>query len=173
MVLKILQYPNTVLKQKSQPVIDFNKDITDLIENMIHTCKKTTNCVGLAAIQIGIPLRISVIKEGKKFIHIINPKIHEESSEFTGEWEGCMSIGTNENQLFSKIRRDNKIKVSYFNKHGEEMIRTVEGFLAHAFQHEIDHMEGILFLSHVKNPMLIWKDKDLNEYIKKHNQLPT
>jgi peptide deformylase len=173
MVLKILQYPNPILQQKSQPVLDFNKDIAILIDNMIHTCKKTSNCVGLAAIQIGVPLRISVIKDEKKFFHIINPVILHESKKTGGEWEGCMSIGTNENQLFSKVDRDNEIEVSYFNKHGEEIVRPVHGFLAHAFQHEIDHMEGILFLSHVKDPMNIWKDKDLNEYIKKHNQLPT
>lgn len=172
MIYKILQYPDPVLLQKSKDITDINDDIIKLISDMIETCKMTENCVGLAAIQIGIPIRLSVIKHANKFINIINPEIIYRSGEITGEWEGCMSVGVGDDQLFAKVQRDNKITVRYLDKTNKVITRQATGFLAHAFQHEIDHMDGMLFLKYISDPKLLWKDKDLNVYINKHNSLP-
>jgi len=172
MILPILQDPDPVLYTVSEPVIDFDNKISVLITDMIETCKMTDNCVGLAAIQVNMPLRISVIKLGKKYIHIINPEIVYASGIMSAEWEGCMSAGEKDDQLFSKVRRDTKITVKYQDKQGRYMTRQCNGFVAHAFQHEIDHMNGILFLSHVQDKKNLWKDKDLNTYLEKHNKLP-
>ncbi len=173
MILPILQYPNDTLLQISQPITEFDEKLSTLIANMIETCKTTDNCVGLAAIQVGIPLRLSVIKLGNKYIHIINPEIIYRSGETSEEWEGCMSVGVGDDQLFSKVSRDIKITVKYLTKDNKSITRQCNGFLAHIFQHEIDHMDGHIFLRYVSNPARIWKDKDLNEYIKKYNILPS
>jgi peptide deformylase len=172
MILPILQYPNPKLLEKSNDVTKFDDKLSELIESMIETCQATDNCVGLAAIQVGIPMCLSVIKTGKKYIHIINPEIVFESKELSSEWEGCMSIGVGDDQLFSSVARDKKITVKYYDKYQKQITKQCEGFLAHAFQHEIDHMNGILFLKYATDPTKIWKDKDLNAYIAKNNHLP-
>lgn len=172
MRLKIIQYPNDILLSPSEEVTQFDDSLKKLIADMIETCERIDNCVGLAAVQVGILKQISVIKSGKKYIHIINPKVLYASSGVTYEWEGCMSVGSGEDQLFSKIGRDPEITVRYNTMDGRMVTRRCRGFLAHAFQHEIDHMNGILFLRYVKDPSRLWKDKDLNTYIKEHNHLP-
>lgn len=173
MILPILQYPNPKLLEPSMPVTDFDEKLSSLISDMIETCKTTDNCVGLAAIQVGTPLALSVIKLDTKYIHIINPEVVYASGEITYDWEGCMSVGIGKDQLFSKIGRDAKITVKYYTKDKKLITRQCSGFLAHIFLHEIDHMKGVIFLKYVTDPSHIWKDKDLDEYMKKYNKLPS
>lgn len=172
MLLKILQYPDPLLAKVSEPVVDFDSDLHKLINDMVETALATDNCVGLAGIQVGVPRRVAIIKQGNKFITIINPEIIYKSGSLSSEWEGCMSVGEGPEQLFSKVDRDSRITVKYVDKFNNVKTRQCKDFLAHAFEHEIDHMNGILFLNHVKDPTHIWKDKELNEYYEKNNTLP-
>ncbi len=171
-LLKIIQFPNSVLFSKTQTVTEFNNDIGELIDNLIYTSKYYDNCVGLAAIQVGIPLKLAVLKSGTKYIAIINPEIVHKSEELSQDWEGCMSVGVGDNQLYSKVARSENIIVKYQDRNGVETTKNAKGFLAHIFQHEIDHMNGKLFLSYVSDPKQIWKEKDLNRYIKINNSMP-
>ena len=149
MVLKILKYGAPVLEQVAEPVIDFDTgELREVINNMWESMYAAKG-VGLAAPQIGLGKRISVIDtsagedESKKLV-IINPEILEKSGSQTGE-EGCLSIpGFRE-----PVTRANYVRVRAWNENGEMLELSGEDLLARAFQHEIDHLNGILFLNHL------------------------
>lgn len=148
MAHKIVRYGDPILEKKAEPVTEFNAELSGLIEEMFKTMYAAKG-VGLAAPQIGLNKRISVIDisvgedESQKIV-IINPEIvHKEGSQ-TGE-EGCLSIPGFREQ----VKRANKVKVKAMNEKGEPIELEGEELLARAFQHEIDHLNGILFINHV------------------------
>jgi len=159
-VKTILTEPNKLLRQVSEPVKlvgDFEKQLMD---DMLDTMY-AANGIGLAAIQIGVPKRIIVMdisKEDKKKEprYFVNPVIiKKDSLEATYE-EGCLSVP---NQ-FAEINRPSKCEVEYLDYNGEKKILNAEGILATCIQHEMDHLEGILFidyLSKLKKSMIIKK----------------
>ena len=161
MALKqILTEPNQILRQKSLPVEKVDSDIQKLMDDMLETMYAAPG-IGLAAIQIGIPKRIIVLdidqKEGKKNpICIVNPEIIKKSENNSTYEEGCLSVPGQ----FAEIDRPDKCHIKYLDYFGLPKEIKAEGMLARCIQHEIDHLEGILFidyLSKLKKTMIIKK----------------
>ena len=148
-IKKILIEPNKILRQVSQPVIEVNKEIQSLLDDMLETMY-SANGIGLAAIQIGLPKNLIVIdlltKEKKKNpMYFVNPKIIKKSSKFSKYEEGCLSIPN----LFAEIQRPSECEVEYLDYNGKNKILKADGLLATCIQHEIDHLKGILFIDYL------------------------
>ena len=156
----ILTEPNKLLRQISQPVEIVGDSERELMNNMLETMYDA-NGIGLAAIQIGVPKRIIVMdlskEKNKKFpMYFVNPIITKKNDEKTTYEEGCLSVP---NQ-FAEIDRPSKCEVEYLDYNGNKQNLQVEGLLATCIQHEIDHLEGILFidyLSKLKKAIIIKK----------------
>ena len=156
----ILTEPNTLLRQVSQPVEQVGEPEKELMNDMLETMY-AANGIGLAAIQIGVPKRIIVMdlskEENKKLpMYFVNPVITKKNNEKTTYEEGCLSVP---NQ-FAEIDRPSKCEVEYLDYNGNKNKIKAEGLLATCIQHEIDHLEGILFidyLSKLKKSMIIKK----------------
>ncbi len=147
MVREIRIYPDEVLKKKAETVTDFNEEIRQIVNDMFETMYKRGG-VGLAANQVGILKRIVIIdlhsgkeNQGKEQIVLINPEIVTLEGEEIKE-EGCLSLPG----LYKKVKRAAYAKVKAQNLDGEEFTIEGEGLLARAFQHEIDHLNGIVFI---------------------------
>ena len=157
---EILTEPNKILRQKSLPVENVDKEIQILMDDMLETMYAAPG-IGLAAIQVGIPKRIIVLdieqKEGKKNpIFLVNPQIIEKAKNHSTYEEGCLSVPGQ----FAEIDRPEKCHVKYLDYYGEKKEIKAEGMLATCIQHEMDHLEGILFidyLSKLKKTMIIRK----------------
>ena len=161
MALKtIITEPNKLLRQVSKPVDSVGKDEQNLMDDMLETMY-AANGIGLAAIQIGIPKRIIVMdiskEENKKEPrYFVNPIIINKDQLKSTYEEGCLSVP---NQ-FAEIDRPKNCDVEYLNYYGEKKLLKAEGLLATCIQHEMDHLEGILFidyLSKLKKSMIIKK----------------
>ncbi|WP_079426395.1 peptide deformylase [Clostridium oryzae] len=129
-----------VLRKKSKYVEKIDKKVLQLIEDMAETMYNGDG-VGLAAPQVGILKRIIVIDIGDGLIKLINPQIIEKEGE-QRDTEGCLSIP----ELIGEVIRPYKVIVRGINEHGENVEMKAEGFLARAFCHEIDHLDGISFI---------------------------
>ena len=159
-VKTILTEPNQLLREISQPVDQVGENEQKLMDDMIETMY-TANGIGLAAIQIGFPQRIIVMdigkdKKNKNPMYFVNPIILNKAIEQSFYEEGCLSVP---NQ-FAEIYRPNKCEVEYLDYNGEKKLLKAEGLLATCIQHEVDHLEGILFidyLSKLKKSMIIKK----------------
>ena len=157
---QILIEPNKILREKSLSVENVDKDIQILMDDMLETMYAAPG-IGLAAIQVGIPKRVIVLdikqKEGQKNpICLVNPEIIEKSKNNSTYEEGCLSVPGQ----FAEIDRPDKCHVKYLDYYGAKKEIKAEGMLAICIQHEIDHLEGILFidyLSKLKKTMIIKK----------------
>lgn len=138
----IVKHPDDVLREKAKPVRAVTPSIQKLMTDMAETMYDAPG-VGLAAPQIGISKRVIVIDVGDEngLIEMVNPEILEASGEQFGP-EGCLSIPG----LQGDVRRKNNIRVKGLDRNGNEFVMEAEGFLARAFQHEIDHLNGVLFI---------------------------
>lgn len=148
MIRPILTYPDPELKKKSAPVTVINEHIIELAKDMAETMYDAPG-VGLAAPQIGVHQRIIVIDiagkdEPPALITAINPVIIHADGE-TYEEEGCLSVP----KYAANVRRHARVVVKGLNLAGEEVTWRAEDLLAIAFQHEIDHLDGILFIDHI------------------------
>ena len=156
----ILIEPNKLLRQVSKPVNQVGKDEQKLMDDMLETMYQA-NGIGLAAIQIGIPKRIIVMdiskEEGKKEPrYFVNPVIKNKDPLKTTYEEGCLSVP----DQFAEIDRPSKCEVEYLDYHGNKKLLKADGLLATCIQHEMDHLEGILFidyLSKLKKSMIVKK----------------
>ena len=159
-VKTILTEPNKLLRQISEPVQKVGKEERRLMDDMLETMY-AANGIGLAAIQIGIPKRIIVMdiskdENKKEPRYFINPIIKKKDTLNSTYEEGCLSVP---NQ-FAEIDRPKKCDIEYLDYNGEKKILKAEGLLATCIQHEMDHLEGILFidyLSKLKKSMIIKK----------------
>ena len=159
-VKTIITEPNQLLRQVSKKVEVVGKDEQRLMDDMLETMY-AANGIGLAAIQIGIPKRIIVMdigknKDKKEPKYFVNPIIKNKDTLKSTYEEGCLSVP---NQ-FAEIDRPKKCEVEYLDYNGEKKILKAEGLLATCIQHEMDHLEGILFidyLSKLKKSMIIKK----------------
>ena len=157
---KILTEPNKILREKSLPVEKMDADVQKLMDDMLETMYAAPG-IGLAAIQVGIPKRVIVLdiaqKEGPKNpMFFINPEIIKKSENNSTYEEGCLSVPGQ----FAEIDRPDKCHIKYLDYHGQPKEIKAEGMLATCIQHEIDHLEGILFidyLSQLKKSMIIKK----------------
>ena len=148
-IKKILIEPNKILRQVSQPVIEVNKEIQSILDDMLETMY-SANGIGLAAIQIGIPKNLIVIdlltKEKKKDpIFFVNPKIIKKSIKKSKYEEGCLSIPN----LFAEVQRPSECEIEYLDYVGKKKNLKATGLLATCIQHEIDHLKGILFIDYL------------------------
>ena len=171
-VKTIITEPNKILRQISQPVKNVGKDEQNLMDDMLDTMYKAPG-IGLAAIQIGVPQRVVVMdlskdNDKKNPLYFVNPEIIWKSDIISTYEEGCLSIP---NQ-FAKIGRPDKCRVKYLDYDGEEKVIKAEGLFSTCIQHEIDHLNGVLFidyLSKLKKDMIIKKlvkqKKELNKII--------
>ena len=159
-VKSILTEPNKLLRQVSKPVEKVTKEEQKLMDDMLDTMY-AANGIGLAAIQIGVPKRIIVIDiskdpNNKDPRYFVNPIIKNKDTKKATYEEGCLSVP---NQ-FAEIDRPSKCDVEYLDYNGEKKFLNAEGLLATCIQHEMDHLEGILFidyLSKLKRSMIIKK----------------
>jgi peptide deformylase len=148
MLRKILTWPDPELKKKSAPVTVINDKIRELVKDMVETMYDAPG-VGLAAPQVGVHQRVIIIdvsgkEEPPDLIVAINPVIiHAEGESY--EEEGCLSVI----KYAANVRRHASVVAKALNLEGEEKTYRAEGLLAVAFQHEIDHLDGILFVDHL------------------------
>ena len=156
--IKIL--PDKILREKSVPVEKVNNEIRKLMDDMLQTMYAAPG-IGLAAIQIGIPKRVVVMdlskdKEKKDPFYFVNPEIVWKSENLVSYEEGCLSIP---NQ-FAEIDRPEKCHVNFLDYFGKQQLIKADGLFSTCIQHEIDHLNGILFidyLSKLKKDMIIKK----------------
>jgi len=157
---EILIEPNKILRQKSLRVERIDNDLQRLMDDMLETMYSAPG-IGLAAIQVGVPKRIIVIdispKDGPKNpMFFVNPEIIDKSEDNSTYEEGCLSVPGQ----FAEIDRPAKCSVKYLDYHGQPKKIEAEGMLATCIQHEMDHLEGILFidyLSKLKKSMITKK----------------
>ncbi len=148
MIREIVVYPDSRLKQVSAEVKEFGDDLALLLDDMYETMI-SKNGIGLAAIQVGVPLRALIInlpdEEGNQskegLIEAVNPVIVEKRG-VTVYTEGCLSVP----EYYDEVERAEWIKVEFFDREGNRRTIETDGLLAVAFQHEIDHLDGRLFI---------------------------
>lgn len=153
----IITLPNATLRQKARKITTFDKNLQTLIEDMIETMREAPG-VGLAAPQVNVSQRLIVVEyaeedeedepadesqpeKPKKLFVVINPEIVKASAETVMGVEGCLSIPN----LVGEVERHALVHVKGLNRHGKPMRVKAEGWMARIFQHEIDHLNGVLF----------------------------
>ena len=159
---KILVIPDPLLRKVSEPVNSVNTEVKNLMDDMLETMYAAPG-IGLAAVQIGVLKRIIVIdlsKEGEKKnpLFIVNPEITFKSNELISYEEGCLSIP---NQ-FAEVKRPSSCKVNFLDYNGKKKEIDADGLLATCIQHEVDHLNGILFIDHLsklKKDLILKKTK--------------
>jgi len=142
--LKIIKYPDPFLKQKCLPVTSFDKELKILADNMLKTMYESEG-IGLSAIQIGVLKRVIVIditEELKKPLILINPVITPSNSKFLEIKEGCLSFPG----IYESVKRNEEIAVDYNSIEGKKLTMKATGLLSICIQHEVDHLEGVVFL---------------------------
>jgi peptide deformylase len=149
MIRPILQLPEPVLRRVSTPVAKIDDEIKRLIKDMFETMYDAPG-IGLAAVQIGVPKRVVTIdatrgEEEKNPMVFINPEIVSSSDEKDVKEEGCLSIA----EYYEEVERPSAVTVRYIDEKGKTQEIEAEGLLARALQHEIDHLNGVLFIDHL------------------------
>ena len=147
--MKVLEIPDPILREKAKPVEKVDTRIQTLLNDMLETMY-ASNGVGLAANQVGLLERIVVIdcaREGEEPdpLQMVNPKIIQHSEEILCRNEGCLSVP----REYADVNRFSVVTVEYLDKNGEKKTRTADGLLGMAIQHELDHLDGILFIDYL------------------------
>jgi peptide deformylase len=145
MILKIEKYPSPVLSQPGEPVTEFNDELRELIANMFETTYASQG-IGLAAPQVGVSKRVTVIdlsvgKDPAQKLVLVNPEIIEREGKLYEE-EGCLSFP----EIREKIVRAAKVRIRAQDEHGKWFEMDGEELLSRCMQHEVDHLDGILFI---------------------------
>lgn len=166
--LPIVTIPADMLRARTRPVTKFDAELQRLIDNMIATMRQA-NGVGLAAPQVGQPLKLAVIEtlpeeddEGneiedtRELFVIINPEIYWESRETAKGLEGCLSIPG----YLGEVERAESIRVRGLDRHGRKFRRRFYDWDARIFQHEIDHLNGVLYIDKLTAPENIWTEEE-------------
>ena len=179
-LLKRTQFGHPILRETARTltVAEAKSDeIQELITNMFHTVAHKELGVGLAAPQVGRGVSLTVItvqptahrpKVTPFEVVLINPKITETHGRRVQLWEGCISGGSNgKADLFAKVPRFKKVTVNYLDEKGTKHTKTFEGLQAQIVQHEVDHLNGILFVDRVTDTSTYCT---YNEYIKRHRK---
>ena len=153
---KIAVFGDPVLRETAQPVTIFHKKLHLLIDRMKFTLSKEEGGAALAANQISILKRVVVIDYLDEYHEMINPEIISSSGEST-ESEGCLSLPG----YFGNVKRAEQIKVKFQDRHGKEFVIDRSGHMARCIQHEIDHLDGILFIDRMDEPFVSNGEKKL------------
>ena len=154
---EIVTLPEPILRNKARKVTDFGQDLQTLIDDMVETMRVAPG-VGLAAPQVNIPLRVIVVEFGdeedeeapKKLYTMVNPEITRISNDSLVGTEGCLSIPG----FQGDVDRSLTVTIKGQNRHGQLMRIKAKGWLARIFQHEIDHLNGVLFIDRAEK---VWK----------------
>ena len=141
---KIITIENDILRKISKPVTRFDESLWDLLDDMKETLIKSTG-VGLAAPQVAVLKRVFILMVNESYIEVINPKIVKVSGTQSGP-EGCLSIPGKQ----CNVSRPSKVTVDFFDRYGNPMSLTAVDFMARAICHENDHLDGVLYIDHVK-----------------------
>ncbi len=161
---KIVTLPEAVLRRKARAVTKFDKGLQTVIDDMIETMRQAPG-VGLAAPQIGLSERIIVVEyfeheedeekedASKKVWTVLNPEIIKPSEETLTGIEGCLSVPG----LVGEVERHTAIQIKGLNRHGKPLKIKADGWLARIFQHEIDHLNGVIFTDRATR---VWKPQD-------------
>ncbi len=166
-VLKVYEYPHPILKKKATEVEAVDDELRKFLDDMLETMYHAVG-VGLAAPQVGVSKRIVVIdishddEDKMDPLYMVNPKIVWKSEEKVCGEEGCLSVPEQK----AEVERFAAVKVEYLDYHGNKQILEAEDFLAIAVQHELDHLDGILYIdriSRLKRQMLLKKLQKLRE----------
>lgn len=173
MIRPICRMGNPILRKKTKIIAkDFLKtDSFDQLRRDLADSMKHYGGIGIAAPQIGVDLQIAIIelqginRYGEEInlplTTFINPVITYLTDEQQGFWEGCLSVPG----LRGFVERPKKVKVSYLNEQGLEEELIAEGFLATVIQHELDHLEGVLYIDRIKDPRMISYQEEFEEFI--------
>jgi len=162
-VREIVSLPQAVLRQKARKVTDFGPDLQALVNDMVETMRQAPG-VGLAAPQVGESIRLIVVEYGDdeddedekippKLYVVTNPEITRSSPETLEGVEGCLSIPG----IQGEVERHAAVTVKGLNRHGHPMTVKAQGWLARIFQHEIDHLDGILFVDRAQK---LWQAEE-------------
>ena len=167
-ILDIVPIPNPILRRKARPVTKFDAELQRLIDDMIETMRAAPG-VGLAAPQVGQPLRLSVIEtlpkvdeegneieDSRELFVIINPEIIWESRDELLGVEGCLSIPG----YVGEVARAEKIRVKAQDRNGRKVRYRLAGWTARIFQHEIDHLNGILYIDKLTAKENFWTEEE-------------
>ena len=148
-VLPILAYPDPRLRKKAKPVDVFDIALSRLLDDLFETMYDD-NGVGLAATQVNIHVRVLTVdpmeNDGRQPFYLINPEIIMREGSMESP-EGCLSVPG----AYDKVKRSERIKVRAFDKEGKSFEMSAEGFHAAIIQHEIDHLNGVLFIDHLSS----------------------
>jgi peptide deformylase len=147
-----------IVRQKAKKVGKVDGQIRALITDLIDSMRAAPG-VGLAAPQVGVPLRVAVVEVDKKLFTLVNPEIIERSAETQTGPEGCLSIPG----YWAEVTRALKVRVRALDRDGRRFTTTAEGFLARAFQHEIDHLDGVLYIDRLPSLELLRRVEELGE----------
>lgn len=155
MIKKIVTIPNKILRMKSKRIGFVDDSIRKLADDMIETTINWDHDsefgAALAAIQIGEPLKLTVVRndfddpKNQEFTTLVNPEIVKSSVERVNDIEGCLSVPG----IYGRVSRPLKVKIKAQDENGDPIRLSLEGFPARVLQHEIDHMNGIIFLDHI------------------------
>lgn len=161
--LEITEFGNPILRKVAAQILPnevLQPKLQQLIADMRHTLTAKKLGVGLAAPQVGESIALAVIsirplphrKKVERFEAVlINPEITETSTRKYPMWEGCISCGSGKAGLFAQVPRYKKVKIKYFDEKGAQHHREFKGLVAHVIQHEVDHLNGTLFIDKVKD----------------------
>ncbi|MBW7477174.1 peptide deformylase [Paenibacillus oenotherae] len=168
-VKSILPFGDPVLRKAAKPVETINAKTLKLLDDMAETLYAAEGRAGLAAPQIGMLRRLIVMDCGEGLIELINPEILEMSGEQEGA-EACLSFPG----YYGHIKRANRVRITSLSRQGEKISFECEGYLARCVQHEVDHLNGVLFIDHVQDKWLYHENTkqriDLMEVIRLSNQ---
>lgn len=166
--LPIVSIPDKMLRQKTRPVTRFDADLQRLIDDMVETLREA-NGVGLAAPQVGQPIQLAVIltlpeeddegneiEDTRELFVIINPEIFWRSKETTKGIEGCLSIPG----YLGEVERHESVRVRGLDRHGRKLRLRLYDWTARIFQHEIDHLNGELYIDKLTGPENIWTEEE-------------
>jgi len=159
-LLDVVTLPGEVLRQKARKVTNFGPELQNLVDDMVETMRDAPG-VGLAAPQVGESLRLIVVEFGdeedeeapSKLYTIVNPEISRYANEVEVGAEGCLSVPG----FMGEVERHMGITVKGFNRHGQPTKLKAKGWLARIFQHEIDHLDGVLFIDRADK---VWTVED-------------
>ena len=141
----ILNAEEPILRERAKKVSTFDASLHRLLDDMLETMRDAPG-VGLAANQIGVPLQVAVIEIESRITELVNPQIVKSSGEQL-DWEGCLSIPG----YVAEVARDAKVTVKARDRHGREFRVKGEELFARALQHEIDHLNGVMYIDHLES----------------------
>ncbi len=177
-ILDIVTLPADILREKARPITKFDDELQTLIDNMIDTMREA-NGVGLAAPQINLPISLTVIEglpkeddegneipDSRQLFVLVNPKIVWRSQDIVDGIEGCLSIPG----YLGEVERPDAIRVRAQNRHGKKVKMRLTGWTARIFQHEIDHLNGELYIDKLTAPENFWTNEEFDEMTKEEEE---